>query len=76
VEIVDASASAGSVGGTDLTIVELDIADVHGQSCAALIEETLARDPRGARATVDPDQGRASVTLIGAPSRSTSCARG
>jgi copper chaperone CopZ len=76
VEIVDAAASAGSVGGTDLTIVELDVAGMHCQSCAALIEETLARDPRVARATVDLDQGRASVTFDrGAVSVDELCAR-
>jgi copper chaperone CopZ len=63
VEIVDAAASAGSVGGTDLTIVELDVAGMHCQSCAALIEETLARDQGVARVTVDLDHGRASVAF-------------
>jgi copper chaperone CopZ len=63
VEIADATTSACSARGTDLTTVELDVAGMHCQSCVALIEETLVRDPRVARVTVDLDRGRASVAF-------------
>ena len=62
-EIADATTSAGSADRTDLTTVELDVAGMHRQSCVALIQETLVRDPRVARATVDLDQGRAAVAF-------------
>ncbi len=41
--------------------VVLDVAGMHCQSCASLIEETLVRDPGIHRAVVDLDAGRASV---------------
>jgi len=63
VEIANATTSTVSTGGTDLTTVELDVTGMHCQSCVALIEETLERDPRVARATVDLGQGRASVAF-------------
>jgi copper chaperone CopZ len=52
-----------SIPGADLgrVTVVLDVAGMHCQSCAALIEETLARDPGVQRVVVDLDAGRASV---------------
>jgi copper chaperone CopZ len=46
--------------GTDAA-VELAVSGMHCQSCASLIEETLARDPGVRRAAVDLEAGRASV---------------
>jgi len=43
-----------------MTVV-LEVVGMHCQSCAALIEETLVRDPGIHRAVVDLDAGRASV---------------
>jgi copper chaperone CopZ len=43
--------------------VVLDVVGMHCQSCAALIEETLVRDPGVHRAMVDLDAGRASVVF-------------
>ena len=42
-------------------VVELAVTGMHCSSCAALIEETLARDPGVHQAVVDLDAGRASV---------------
>jgi Cu+-exporting ATPase len=42
-------------------VVELAVNGMHCSSCASLIEETLARDPRVHRAAVDLEAGRASV---------------
>jgi len=43
--------------------VVLDVVGMHCQSCAALIEETLVRDPGVHRVVVDLDAGRASVVF-------------
>jgi copper chaperone CopZ len=45
--------------------VELAVSDMHCQSCVALIEETLGRDPAVHRITVDLDAARASVSFDG-----------
>lgn len=47
----------------DSAFVELVVQGMHCQSCAALIEETLVRDPRVRTATVDLDRARASVVF-------------
>ncbi len=44
------------------TTAELLVGGMHCQSCAALIEEILGREPAVRRATVDFDTARASVT--------------
>jgi copper chaperone CopZ len=43
------------------TTVELAVVGMHCQSCVALIEDTLGRDPGVEAVTVDLDAGRASV---------------
>jgi copper chaperone len=49
--------------GVPGTVVELEVAGMHCQSCAALIEETLVADPRVKAVHVDLDSGRASVAF-------------
>jgi copper chaperone CopZ len=55
-----APATPGADGAREATVL-LEVGGMHCQSCAGLIEETLARDFRVHRATVDLDAGRASV---------------
>jgi P-type Cu+ transporter len=45
--------------------VELAVSGMHCQSCVALIEESLGRDPAVHRVTVDLDGARASVRFDG-----------
>ena len=49
----------------DSARVEWLVGGMHCPSCAALIEETLVRDPGVHRATVDLADARASVTYDG-----------
>lgn len=51
-----------AVGSTE---VELVVSGMNCQSCVALIEETLGRDPAVHRITVDLDAARASVSFDG-----------
>lgn len=51
----------GSAGSPAVATVQLEVSGMHCQSCAALIEETLVRDPGVRQAAVDLDAGRASV---------------
>jgi Cu+-exporting ATPase len=57
--------SPGPAPAGGSTTVELTLGGMHCQSCVALIEETLIRDPAVESATVDLDTGRASVVFDG-----------
>ena len=50
-----------SAGTGGVATVELEVGGMHCQSCAALIEETLERDPGVHQAAVDLNAARASV---------------
>lgn len=47
------------------TVIELEVAGMHCQSCVALIEEVLAEDPRVGSVHVDLEAGRATVAIDG-----------
>ena len=54
-------AAPESAGTGGVATGELEVGGMHCQSCAALIEETLLRDPGVHEAAVDLTAGRASV---------------
>lgn len=61
VETASQPPSSAEAAPDGVATVELEVSGMHCQSCAALIEETLVRDPGVRRASVDLDLGRASV---------------
>jgi copper chaperone len=63
--VVEASSDPQPAATGDLTSVELVVGGMHCPSCAALIEETLVREPGVHGATVDLDASRATVTFDG-----------
>jgi P-type Cu+ transporter len=63
--VVEAPSSARRAATGETTSVALVVDGMHCQSCAALIEETLARVPGVHGATVDLAAARATVSFDG-----------